>query len=160
PEYRAGVEERSRQYAIDHLDPNACRDQYLAFAREVVHRESPATMIMPEHHEPGRPLTWAEAEAHLGRVRPRIDDLSGATLGQGGRLAVGRPPVRAGAPPPRRPGGAPPRTRRDGVRGQTLAGRARPAAVHQPGVPGGAHGRADPPRTRPLVDAVHDPAGG
>src|SRR5262249_53169794 len=87
PAYRAGVEERSRQYAIDHLDPNTCRDQYLSFAREVVDRESPATMIQPEHHEPGRPLTWAEAQTHLGRLRPRIDDLTGATLGQDGALA-------------------------------------------------------------------------
>ncbi|HXJ63160.1 MAG TPA: hypothetical protein VNN79_05355, partial [Actinomycetota bacterium] len=87
PAYRAGVEERSRQYAIDHLDPNTCRDQYLAFANEVVNRESPATMILPEHHEPGRPLTWAEAQAQLGRLRPRIDDVTGATLGQDGALA-------------------------------------------------------------------------
>src|SRR5204862_2456384 len=87
PLFRAGVEERSRRYARDHLDPNTCRDQYLAFAQEVGNRESPATMIVPEHHEPGRPLTWDEAQAHLGRVRPRIDDLTGATLGQDGALA-------------------------------------------------------------------------
>jgi O-antigen chain-terminating methyltransferase len=87
PAFRGGVEERSRQYAVEHLDPNVCRDQYLAFAREVSNRESPAAMILPEHHEPGRPLTWAGAQAHLARVRPRIDDLTGATLGQDGALA-------------------------------------------------------------------------
>jgi glycosyltransferase involved in cell wall biosynthesis len=88
PAFRAGVEERSRRYAVDHLDPNTCRDQYLAFAREVSNRESPATMILPEEqHEPGRPLTWAGAQAHLTRLRPRIDDLTGATFGQDGALA-------------------------------------------------------------------------
>jgi len=87
PAFRAGVEERSREYARTHLDPNACRDQYLEFARLVTNQESPATMIEPEHHEPGRPVTWAGAQANLARVRPRIDNLTGATLGQDGVLA-------------------------------------------------------------------------
>ena len=87
PVYRAGVEERSRLYARDHLDPNRCRDQYLAFARDVTNRESPATVIPPEHLEPGRPLSWADAQSSLNRVRPRIDALSGGTLGQDGALA-------------------------------------------------------------------------
>jgi len=87
PSFRAGVEARSRQYAVDHLDPNVCRDQYLAFAREVSNQQSPATMILPEHHETGRPLTWGEAQGQLQRLRPRIDDLTGTTLGQDGALA-------------------------------------------------------------------------
>src|SRR5207249_3806447 len=40
PAFRAGVEERSRRYAAELLDPNRCRDQYLDFAREVADRES------------------------------------------------------------------------------------------------------------------------
>ena len=87
PAYRAGVEERSREYARTHLDPNDCRDQYLEFARLVANQENPNTMIEPEHHEPGKPLTWAGAQANLARVRPRIDAISGATLGQDGALA-------------------------------------------------------------------------
>jgi glycosyltransferase involved in cell wall biosynthesis/SAM-dependent methyltransferase len=87
PEFRAGVEERSRRYAREFLDPNRCRDQYLAFAREVGGREGAGTAIEPAHHEPGRPLTWGEAQSHLGRVRSRIDRVSGATLGQDGALA-------------------------------------------------------------------------
>src|SRR5215211_6648407 len=87
PAFRAGVEERSRRYARELLDPDRCRDQYLAFAREVAGRESPAAVIVPDHHEPGRPLTWAGAQAQLARLGPRIDQLSGATLGQDGALA-------------------------------------------------------------------------
>ena len=85
PAFRAGVEERSRRYAAELLDPNRCRDLYLDFAREVANRESPTTMIMPEdHHQAGRPLTWAEQQARHGRLRPRIEDISGKALGRDG----------------------------------------------------------------------------
>src|SRR5207244_8369053 len=80
PAFRAGVEERSRRYAAELLDPNRCRDQYLDFAREVADRESPTTMIMPEDHRPARPRPWAGQQALHGRIRPRLDDRSGVAL--------------------------------------------------------------------------------
>ncbi len=87
PVFRAGVEEHARAYAHEFLDPNRCRDLYISFAREVGGQENPATMILPEEHRPGRPLTWAEQQSLHARQRPRIDDLAGATLGQDGVTA-------------------------------------------------------------------------
>lgn len=80
---RTRMEDAARQYALDHLDPHKCRDQYLAFGREVGSEEAVPAMILPERDR-RRPLTFGETQALHQRMRPRIEDVAGATLSQDG----------------------------------------------------------------------------
>jgi glycosyltransferase involved in cell wall biosynthesis/SAM-dependent methyltransferase len=83
PALRARMEENARRYALERLDPRKCGDQYLAFAREVGSKEETPSMILPERDR-RRPLTYTETQALHQRLKPRIDDVAGATLSQDG----------------------------------------------------------------------------
>jgi glycosyltransferase involved in cell wall biosynthesis/SAM-dependent methyltransferase len=87
PAFRAGVEERSAAYARRFLDPHRCRDMYVSFAREVAGGGGGEPVSAPEDHPAGRPLTWSEQQELHGRLRPRVDDVAGRTLGVHGVTA-------------------------------------------------------------------------
>jgi len=99
PAFRATIEERSRRYAAEVLDPNRCRDQYLEFAAAVAARPEPVTFFRPLTHHRRNP-TFMEIRAMREDLHPKIDEITGHSLTRTGlgvfvdmlyRMALRRP---------------------------------------------------------------------
>jgi glycosyltransferase involved in cell wall biosynthesis/SAM-dependent methyltransferase len=102
PAFRARIEERSRRYAAEVLDPVRCRDQYLEFARSIA---APTEMVFPQpppHPSPRhrRNPTFMEIRAMHEQLEPKIEEITGHSLTRTGlgvfvdmlyRMALRRP---------------------------------------------------------------------
>jgi SAM-dependent methyltransferase len=102
PEFREGLEEKARSYAMTVLDPVRCRDAYLAFAERVLaDNQRRAEGARPSGEGRARPeVAWPSVEtAHRAR-RAELERVAGQTLAPDAtaqygdllyRLLLGRP---------------------------------------------------------------------
>jgi SAM-dependent methyltransferase len=81
PEFRAELEGRAREYAVRVLDPNRCRDLYLAFAERVGPPDRTATGSPPRRV---RTTTLSDAVALRHRLTPALEGLQLAGAGPAG----------------------------------------------------------------------------
>src|SRR5947209_9314554 len=72
PEFRAELEGRAREYAVRVLDPNRCRDLYLAFAERVGPPDRTATDPPPRR---ARTTTLPDAVAIRHRLTAALEEL-------------------------------------------------------------------------------------
>jgi len=100
--FRTTIQERSRRYAEDVLDPVRCRDQYIEFARLVESHPEPVFLDVPEQPSTRhrRNPTFMEIRAMRERLDPQIDEITGHSLTRTGlgvfvdmlyRMALRRP---------------------------------------------------------------------